>query len=499
MPSLYLIDAHAYLHRAYHALPPLTNSRGEPVHAVYGYLRMLMKILRQYKPDGVAVCFDMAAPTFRHQAYADYKGTRKEIDAALISQFPLAREATEALNLASFGVEGYEADDLIAFLTREGRKRGWDVVVVSSDKDALQLVGEGVRVLNEPKDILYDAEKVRERYGVAPDQIPDVFALMGDASDNVPGVPGIGEKTAVKLIQQHGTLENLLKAAPTLGGKTATLLVANEASARQSRALVSLHHEVPVAVDWAAIEARPPDPAILMPFMQRMEFYALLKDMLPAETSPVDTSARDYRTLLTEADLAAWVQDATQADRLAVDVETDGLNPLTVNLVGISLSIRDASAAYIPLGHRGLDAPVQLSLETVRTRLSPVFTGSKPKIYGHNLKFDALVLARHGLPLGTLHCDTMVASYVLNPSRNGHGLKDLALEILGERMTPIDRLIGKGAKQITMDNVSVQEAAPYACADADMTLRLATRFEKEIQDKDLASLFYEMEMPLVSI
>ena len=499
MPSLYLIDAHAYLHRAFHALPPLTTSKGQPVGAIYGFMRMVLKIEKQYKPDYMAVCFDTAAPTFRHQAYAEYKATRKETDRALVSQFPLAREAIQALNLAGFEKDGFEADDLIAHFTRQGRAKGWEVVIVTGDKDALQLIGDGVRVLNESKDILYGPEEVKERYGVSPEQIPDFFALIGDASDNVPGVSGIGPKTATKLIQDYGTLDALLKAAPTITGKVGTLLQAHAEEAVKSRSLVTLDHDVPVDIDWDKCRITSPNVDVLLPFLQKVEFQALLKDLAPASQVTVDTSHRDYQTLTDEKDLKAWVEKAAKADKLALDTETTGLDPLKARLVGISLSYQKGTACYIPLGHQVLGGPRQLPLDVVRRHLAPLFEGKKPLLYGHNLKFDGEILKNHGLALGKLACDTMVASYVLNPSRNSHGLKDLVLELLGEPMTPIEQLIGKGAKQISMEAVPIEAAAPYACADADMTLRLAEKLEPDLKEKGLGPLFYDMEMPLVSI
>src|SRR5258708_36384453 len=219
MPVPYLIGGHAYVHRAYHALPPLSNSRGQPVNAIYGFIRMLLKIVRQEKPDHIAVCFDTAPPTFRHKAYAEYKGTRKETDDALISQFPLARDAVKALNLAMYELDGYEADVVIAYLTRQGLKQGWEIVIVSGDKDTLQLVSDKVKVLSEPKNVLYDAKKVEERYGLPPERLPDYFALIGDATDNVHGVPGIGPKTAAKLLQEYGSLDALLKAPLSIKDK----------------------------------------------------------------------------------------------------------------------------------------------------------------------------------------------------------------------------------------------------------------------------------------
>ncbi len=496
MPSFYLIDAHAYLHRAFHALPPLTTSRGEPVGAVYGFMRMLIKILKQHKPDYVAVCFDTAAPTFRHQAFADYKATRKETDRALVSQFPLSREAVDALGLTRFELDGYEADDVMAHLARLGEKKGWDVVVVTADKDALQLVNDHVKVLNESKDVLFDAAQVKALWGVEPRQIPDILALMGDASDNVPGVRGIGEKTAVKLIQEYGDLDHLLSAASRLKGKTGTLLTQGAQEARQSLMLVTLNKEMPLVIKTQDCAVHPLDTAKLSPFLQRLELMSLLKELTPNANRTVDSRARDYQILHNEDQLKRWCEAALKAERLAVDVETDGLNPRSAALVGISLSTQPETGVYIPLRH--LDA-APFPLDVLQKYLSSLLMGRGPKLYGHNLKFDAAVLARHGLPLSALHVDTMVASYVLNPSRHSHGLKDLSLEILGEPMTPIEALIGKGAKQITMDAVSVNQAAPYACADVDMTLRLAGILEPKLKESALEKLFYELEMPLITV
>jgi DNA polymerase-1 len=499
MPTLYLIDAHAYLHRAYHALPPLTTSKGQPVGAIYGFMRMVLKIERQYKPDYIAVCFDTAAPTFRHKAFEAYKATRKETDQSLVSQFPLAREAVEALNLAGYELDGFEADDLIAHFTRLGRKKGLDIVIVSGDKDALQLIGEGVRVLNESKDKIFGPEEVKERYGVAPEQIPEVFSLMGDASDNVPGVRGIGEKTAVKLIQEYGTLEALLKAAPGIKGKTGELLQSHADEARQSRELVCLDKDVPIELDWDKCLVTFPKPEIVTPFLQKVEFLGLLKELVPPSSAPVDTTERDYVTLTNEAALKAWVETAQKSDKLALDTETTGLDPLTAKLVGISLAYKKGSACYIPVGHQVLGGPAQLDLKVVQRHLADSLKGEHPRLYGHNFKYDVAILENHGIPVGKLGCDTMVASYVLNPSRMSHGLKDLSLEILGEQMTPIEQLIGRGAKAISMDAVPVEQAAPYACADADMTLRLGEILEPQLKEKGLEKLFHEMEMPLVKI
>ena len=498
MPSFYLIDAHAYLHRAYHALPPLTNPKGEPVNAVYGFMRMTFKIMKTYKPDYMAVCFDTAAPTFRHDAFEAYKATRKEIDTSLISQFPKAHEAVQAMGLAQFKLDGYEADDLIAQLARQGEARGWDVVIVSGDKDVLQLVDDQIKVLNEPKDILYTSALVEERYGVPPNKIPDVFSLMGDTSDNVPGVKGIGEKTAVKLIQEYGDIENLLQSAGKVTGKTGGLLVEHADSARLSHRLVKLDKDVPLPVDWDACRTPDLSSPALAEFVIAQGFRTLLSDMQPSSIQ-VNTSQRHYATLHAEAELSQWLRAAADHECLAIDVETDSLDARRSRLVGISMADAPGHACYIPLAHEDLNAPTQLSLETVRQHLNPFFARPQTRLFGHNLKYDWMCLIRHGFIIPRLAFDTMVAAYVLNPSRNGYGLKELSFEKLGEAMTPISHLIGKGAKQISMTGVPVAQAAPYACADADMTLRLALQFEPELKEHGLEKLFYEMEMPLIEI
>ncbi len=507
MPVLYLIDGHAYLYRAFHALPPLTNSKGQPVNAIYGFVRMLMKIIRQEKPDHIAVCFDTSAPTFRHQAYAEYKATRKEMDDSLKSQMPLAREAVQALNLASYELDGYEADDIIADLTRKANAQGWDVVIVSADKDALQLVSDKVKVLSEPKNVLYDAAQVQERYGLPPARLPDYFALIGDTSDNVRGVPGIGPKTAVKLLQEHGSLEDLLKAASTIKGKSGVLLQQHAESARQSFSLVKLDKDVPCKVDWKATLLKPPVLETLAPFLKKMEFFSMLDELIPqsaaGSTAPGRVSnesiSEDYVAILSEEALEKWLREARGELHLSLDPIVSNTDPLHAQLLGLALSFKASSARYIPFQPSSLLGPQTLSLAVVQKHLAPLLEGKNVQLYGHNLKFSQLVMKRHGLPLGTLRCDTMVASYVLNPSRPNHFLKELVLEVLGERMNGPEQILGKGAQQLQMDQVPLETLVPYACARADRALRVADVLEKQIQEKHLDKLFYEMEMPLIEV
>jgi DNA polymerase-1 len=517
--TLYLIDAHGYLHRAYHALPPLTNSKGEPVGALFGFARMLTKIVRQNRPDRLVVCFDDAAPTFRHKAYADYKAHRKEIDSELKFQLPLARDMVEAWGLPQAVLPGFEADDLIATFAETGSKEGYSVVVVTADKDALQLVGGPITVLNEQRGVLYDAEGVHKKYGLRPDQMVDYFALLGDSADNVPGVPGVGEKTAAGLLQQFNSLEGIYAHLDEVKGSVREKLRAHEKEARLSRDLVVLDRHVPVTLRLTECLVPGNPSEKLVEFLGRLEFNSLLSEpglvpatnqrkapaseMPPSAKEPHAAAARPgsraVRTVFTEDDVSELQKSLGAATQLAVDVETTGLDPFLCALVGISLSAAPGEAWYIPVGHSYLGVPRQLPLDRVRTVLAPFLSDAAlPKI-GQNLKFDGQVLARAGMPLSPISFDTLVASYCLNPGRQTHGLKALALDFLGESMTNIDLLIGTGAKRITMDQVKIEDAAAYAGADAEVALRLKQWMEHQLKEKRLDRLFYDVEMPLVPI
>lgn len=508
---LVLIDAHGYLHRAYHALPPLTNSRGEPVGALYGFARLVQKILRQEKPSRLVLCFDSPGPTFRHQSYPAYKAHRKKIEEELLFQLPLAQDLAVAWGLPSAAKPGFEADDLIATLAEAGAQRGWPVVIVTGDKDALQLVGGPISVWNEQRGLRYDADAVEKKYGLAPTQLVDYFALTGDSSDNVPGVPGVGDKTATALLQKFKTLDDLFHRLDEVKGSLREKLRAHEKEARLSRDLVTLDRHVPIPIDLD--RAVPPErPGEGLPaLLQRWEFNSLVAELGPGPSGaaladegatriPVAAvSARSVRVVWTESDLRALVERIQDAKELAVDVETTGIDPFEAELVGIALATQPGEGWYIPLAHRTLGESKQLPLSVVRKTLGPIFVDARLPKVGQNLKFDGLVLARAGLPLAPMRFDTLIASYCLNPSRQTHGLKALALDLLGETMTPIEQLIGKGAKQITMDQVKVEDAAPYAAADAETTLRLKALMEPQLKEKGLDHLFEEVEMPLVPI
>ena len=509
MPKLILIDAHSYLHRAFHALPPLTTSKGEPVNAIYGFARTLFKLIAEQKPDYVAVCFDAPGPTFRTQMYSEYKATRKETDPDLRAQFPLSRELAQSMGLACFEKLGYEADDLIATLAKRGEKQGFDVVVISGDKDILQLVNERIQVWNENKQVHYDAAAVREKWGVGPEQIADVLTLMGDSSDNIPGVPGVGEKTAVKLIQDFGSLDGLLKSLEKVQGKLKEKLDSSREHIARSRKLVQLETEAPVDVDWDACRLRPQAPETLVPFLKRMEFFRLLNDLfakgvLATPQAETQKFAERYETVLGERQLKELADRLKASKRFAFDVETTGLNLETARLVGISFAWAPGEAAYLPVGHDYLGVPEQLPLEKALKALRPALEDEKIPKVGQNLKFDYSVLAMHGVRAQNLHFDTMIASYCLDPARASHRLKDLASEFLGRTMTRIEELLPSnlprlGSRELPMDKVEVPKVSAYSCADSDCSLQLADRFEVLLKEKGADKLFYETEMPLVRI
>ncbi len=496
--SLYLIDGNAYIHRAYHAFPPLSNSHGEPVHAIFGFAKMLLKMMRQEKPDYMAVCFDTPAPTFRHKAFEAYKAHRKEIDDELKFQLPLCKELAAAWGFPVAAKEGYEADDLIATLAHEGADNGLTVVIVSGDKDTFQLVNEQITVLNEHKGIQYTCAEVEKKYKLRPDQMIDFFALTGDASDNVPGVPGIGEKTAVQVLHQCGSLDGAYTHLDDLKPAIREKLEKHKDQAMMSRDLVILDRHAPVGFSALDCSVKPPDVKKLTGMFKRFEFVSLLKEMFSAAPASANASCQ-VRVVLSEQDLNDLKKELSGAEELSVDVETTGTDPLSCDLVGISLAVQSRAAWYIPLKHSYLGCPNQLSLSKVKQVVGPFLEDDQLPKTGQNLKYDFLVLQQNGLLLRGICFDTLLASYCLNPSRFSHSLKQLSLDLLGESMTAIDELLGKGAKQITMDQVDVSKAAQYAGADAEVVLRLKKQMLPQLKEKKLDALFFDVEMPLLTI
>jgi len=493
--KLYLIDGNGYIHRAFHALPPLTNSSGQMVNAVYGFTRMILKILRQEKPDYVAVCFDFPAPTFRHKEFPEYKITRKETPDELKQQIPLAHKIVKALNIPVFEKEGYEADDLIGTLSENASREGIETIIVTGDKDALQLVDESIKVLNEPKDIFYTEEVVKEKMGVSAQQITDLMGLVGDTSDNVPGVFGIGPKTATELIQEFSSIENLYQNLSRVKEKLREKLEKGREEAFLSKRLVTIVKDVPLEVDVRACRVGEFDREELLKLFRELEFKTLIVELLPQE----EKHKVDYKGIFSGKEFETLLDELKEAPLFSLDLETTSPDPMRAKIVGISFALEPYSACYIPLMHSYLGAPEQLEKKYVLERLKHILENDSIKKYGQNIKYDLIVLKREGVDLSGIYFDSMVASYVLNPSKMNHNLDDIALEYLNYRTVPFSELIGKGKRATTIDKVEVERVIPYASSDADIALRAAKIMERELGEKGLDKLFYEVEMPLVEV
>ncbi len=517
-PLLVLFDGNAIVHRAYHAFGatkyrqarPLTVSKtGEVVSAVYGFAQMLLKVLSELKPTHYAIAFDTKAPTFRHDMFDDYKAHRPPTPADLITQIDRVKDLVRAFKIPVFELDGYEADDVLGTLSYQAAGEEIDTVIVTGDADTMQLVSPSVRVLY-PKagrtfsdTTLFDAAAVSEKYGVGPEHIADLKALMGDPSDNIPGVPGIGQKTAAKLIGEFGSIEEIYAHLDEVTPpKTREILAANEATARRSKELATIVIKAPVRLDMEACRASQYDRKLVADFFRELEFYSLLSKLpggeaeatVAVEASPVEG---DYRTVASTDELDALASELAAGKPFAFDTETTGLNPMRDGLVGISLAIEPGRAYYIPVGHTVLDEITQLSREQVIARLKPVFEDDKITKMAHHAKFDMMVLAEAGIAVRGLNFDSMIAAHLLG--EKSLGLKALAFGKLGIEMTPIANLIGRGGKQISMAEVDIKQATDYAAADADMTRRLADLLGRELVKEGLTNLFTGVEMPLVPV
>ncbi len=532
---LYLVDGSAYIFRAYHRLPPLTNPQGVPVGAVYGYTTMLWKLAKDlHEADGpthLAVILDHSSQSFRNDIYDQYKANRPEPPEDLRPQFPLIRDATRAFSLPCIELANYEADDLIASYTEAAVAAGWDVTIVSSDKDLMQLVrepadGPHVDMLDTMKNLRLGEAAVAEKFGVEPGRVGDVLALMGDSVDNVPGVPGVGPKTATKLVVEHGTMECALAAAPAMKpGKLRDNLIDHAEMARLSRVLVELKRDVPLpdALDALRLGAIPPEP--LRAFLTEHGFRSLAAKLdagapppgpsplatqgavatpavaappLPA-TPPIDRSG--YACVTTAAALAEWVAAARAAHIVAVDTETASLDSVTGRLVGISLATAPGQACYIPLGHGGTDmfaeTPAQIPLDDALALLRPLLADDAVLKIGHNLKYDMGVLAQHGVTIAP-YDDTLVMSFALDAGAHGHGMDELAKLHLDHQCLSFKEVCGTGKSQISFAEVPLARATEYAAEDADVTLRLWQRFKQRLPREGGTRVYAMVDRPLVA-
>ncbi|MGH6880325.1 MAG: DNA polymerase I [Hypericibacter sp.] len=536
---VFLIDGSGYIFRAFHALPPLTRPDGTPVNAVLGFTNMLLKLVSDTDAEYIAVLFDTARKNYRNDIYPDYKAHRPPPPPELIPQFALIREATKACNVPQLEMEGFEADDLIATYARQAAEAGAQVTIVSSDKDLMQLIGPRVSMLDPIKNRPIGPAEVEEKFGVGPDKVVEVQALAGDSTDNVPGVPGIGVKTAAELIKTYGSLEELLaRAGEIKQPKRREALQQNAELARISRQLVLLKNDVPVKQPFTAFARREPDAALLVPFLEENQFRSVLARVQGqfAKKSAGDAAVADgggkghaaakqaaasakptgdaaYELVTTEAQLAQWVAAAQAKGSVAFDTETTSIDPMQASLVGFSLAIETGRACYVPVGHRGgppqgqLDLggdgeggllPNQIPLAKAVALIKPMLEDPSVLKIGQNIKYDMTIMAAHDIAIAP-YDDTMLISYALAGGAHGHGMDELSELHLNHRTIHFEEVAGTGKAQVTFDRVPLDKALAYAAEDADVTLRLHQVLKPQMLAERLATVYETIDRPLVPV
>jgi len=495
-PTLYLIDGNSYIYRAYHAVRSLATSKGLPTNAIYGFTNMLLKIVKEKKPDYLAIAFDTKGPTKRHIEYEQYKAHRPEMPKDLVPQIPYIHRLVEAFNIPAILMEGYEADDIIGTISKKMEK-DFDVVIVTGDKDMLQLISQNIKIYDTLKEKVYEEKDVVERFGVPPDKVVEVMGLMGDASDNIPGVHGIGEKTATALIAEFGSIENLLSNIDKIKKpKLAEALKGSADIARLSRGLATIILDCPIEINLNKYKKKEPDNAILLSLLKELEFTSLLKQ-ISVEASSLEE--KKYSTVFKDAALLQLIKKIREKGELSIDTETTSEDPMLAEIVGISISIEKDEGFYIPVSHRYLGAPEQLKIEWVLNQLKPLLEDDKIKKIGQNIKYEIIVFKNHGIGLSGISFDTMVASYLLNPNKYSHGLDNIALEYLNHIMTTFKDVTGSGKGQKNFSEVDIETATNYSCEDADITYQLTKLLNPMLKEQGLDKLFYDVELPLISV
>jgi len=528
-PPIVLVDGSSYLYRAFHALPPLTTSKGNPTGAVKGVLNMLKSLLKQYPDSPMAVVFDAKGKTFRDEIYAEYKAHRPPMPDDLRPQVEPLHDCIRALGLSLLCIEGVEADDVIGTLARHATEAGRDAVISTGDKDMAQLVNAHITLVNTMKGETLDVAGVEAKFGIPPSLIIDYLALMGDKVDNIPGVPGVGEKTALGLLQgMQGGLETLyadleriktldFRGAKTLGKK----LDANRDQAFLSYRLATIKTDCELPVGLDDLDIAHPDREALKALYTELEFKNWLNELLEGRDEGVDdvatgapakeeddapaaadtgSASREDHVIVTQEAFDAWRDRLAQADIFCFDLETTSLNYMEAEIVGVGLALEAGEAAYIPVAHSYLDAPDQLDRDTVLAALKPLWEDAAKAKIGQNLKYDISVLARYDIEVAGRLEDTMLASYVLDSTATRHDMNSLALKYLGEKTITFEEIAGKGAKQLTFDQVALEEAVPYACEDVDITLRLHRELRPRVDGEGrLAAVLDKIELPLVPV
>ena len=496
---LILIDGSSYLYRAYHALPPLMSSKNQPTGAIRGVISMINKILLDHPNSPLAVIFDAKGKTFRHEMYKDYKANRPPMPEDLVKQIEPINQIVEALGIKLLSIKGVEADDVIGTLAKEASEAGLDTVISTGDKDMTQLVNKHIKVVNTMSNELLDEKGVENKFGVKPELIIDYLALVGDTSDNVPGVEKVGPKTAVKWLIEYGSLDEIIKNAEKISGKVGENLRNGLSQLHVSKELVTIKKDVSLEVGVKDLMVGKRNKKLLEEIYTELEFKAWLeKEEAPEKEAKEEVTKQSKYELITKIkQLESWVTKIKKNSLLALDTETTGLDYMDAKLVGISLSVKSGEAAYIPLGHQEEE---QLDVNVVLKKLKPILESKKIKIVGQNIKFDRNILTRHGINLASFENDTMLMSYVLNSTATRHNLDALAQYYLKYKTTTFEDVAGKGVKQVTFDLVPMDQAVHYASEDADITYRLHEELKSRLaKEPVLNTLLEEVEIPLITV
>jgi DNA polymerase-1 len=516
-----LVDGSSYLFRAFHAPPHLTNSNGEPTGAIYGVVNMLRSLLKKYQPSHMAVVFDAKGKTFRSDIYEEYKAHRPPMPDDLRSQIEPLHNIVKAMGLPLLCIDGVEADDVIGTLAQQAGDQGRFTLISTGDKDMAQLVNEHVMLINTMTDTLLDTDGVEKKFGVKPEQIIDYLALMGDSSDNIPGLPKVGEKTAQAMLQGIPSIDKIyedVEAVTSLSFRGAKSMPDKLREYKDqllmSRELATIKLDVELPMHPDDLHIQPADSEKLAELYGQCEFRRWLGELMEqgaatdralgeesADKVSSDISSEDYRTLQTEKDVEDYLKGLSSAEFVAFDTETTSLNYMQAELVGVSLATEPGKAVYIPVGHDYMDAPEQVSRDWLLEKLKPILEGDSPKKVGQNLKYDAHILRRYGIRLGGILNDTMLASYVFNSVGSRHDMDTLSLHYLNHKTISFEDIAGKGAKQLTFNQIELEKAAPYAAEDADITLRLHEVLWKKVEEtgSELQSVLTDIEVPLISV
>jgi len=495
--NLYIIDGNSYVYRAFYAIRGLSNSKGFPTNAIYGFMNMLLKIIKEKKPDGIAVSFDSPVPTERHRIYEEYKVHRPETPRELVEQMPYVKDMISAFNIKIFEVPGYEADDLLGTIAKKAASEGINVFIVTGDKDMLQLVGDNIKIYDPMKDRFIDEEYVRDRFGVGPERITEFMALAGDAVDNIPGIKGIGEKTAKEILSEFESLDDLLNNTNRIKKDKLRLLVSENADiARLSKKLATIDTSVPIDIDIEEFRLREPNWPSLLSLFREFEFGSLIK-LIPSGIS----GKISYETVLSieklreiaasiesipGAEFAFYIESASARDR----------NPVTAGLVGLALCREKRHAFYVPVSHSYPGVPVQIDKNDVLKEFSEIFEDEGiPKI-GHNLKYDIIILKQNGIHVKGKLFDTMIASYLINPNKPNHSLEEVALEYLSYRKKTFIEVLGK---KNSFSEIPLKDAASYASEDAGLSFELKEILFNKLGENDLENIYFNIEMPLVYV